>query len=58
MQRIALCVLDSTASMFGLCAFKDGVCHTMLEMVLRQLWPKEIVFTKLRSAHFVVWRAC
>lgn len=41
-----LCVLDSATSEFNLSAFTDDVCRTRLETTLRQLRPKEIVFTK------------
>ncbi|GJJ14893.1 hypothetical protein Clacol_009163 [Clathrus columnatus] len=41
-----ICVLDSATSQFDLCAFTDDVCRTKLETVMRQLRPKEIVYTK------------
>ncbi|VDB88830.1 unnamed protein product [Peniophora sp. CBMAI 1063] len=41
-----LCVLDSATSEFNLSVFTDDVCRTRLETTLRQLRPKEIVFTK------------
>ncbi|KAF8504398.1 DNA mismatch repair protein Msh6 [Russula emetica] len=41
-----ICVLDSATSEFNLSAFDDDVCRTKLETLLRQLRPKEIVFTK------------
>jgi DNA mismatch repair protein MSH6 len=43
-----ICVLDSATSEFNLSAFDDDVCRTKLETLLRQLRPKEIVFTKVR----------
>ena len=44
-----VCVLDCSTSEFNLCEFMDDVCHTKLETMMRQLRPKEILFTK-------VWR--
>lgn len=44
-----VCVLDSATSEFNLSAFDDDVCRTKLETLLRQLRPKEIVFTKVRD---------
>lgn len=46
-QNFGVCVLDSATSEFNLCAFEDDVCRTKLETLLRQLRPKEIVFTKV-----------
>ena len=43
-----ICVLDSATSEFNLSAFNDDVCRTKLETLLRQLRPKEIVFTKVQ----------
>ncbi|KAH7923446.1 DNA mismatch repair protein Msh6 [Leucogyrophana mollusca] len=40
------CVLDSATSQFNLSAFDDDVCLTKLETMIRQLRPKEVVFTK------------
>ena len=48
-------VLDSATSEFNLCAFDDDVCRTKLETLLRQLRPKEIVFTKVRYELPVVY---
>ena len=45
-----ICVLDSATSEFNLSAFDDDVCRTKLETLLRQLRPKEIVFTKVQYA--------
>ncbi|KAI0761142.1 DNA mismatch repair protein Msh6 [Irpex lacteus] len=45
-QKFGLCVLDSSTSEFNLSAFEDDVCRTRLETMLRQLRPKEIIFTK------------
>ena len=46
-KTFGICVLDSATSEFGLSAFEDDVCRTKLETLLRQLRPKEIVFTKV-----------
>lgn len=46
-QRFGLCVLDSATSEFNLSAFEDDVCRTKLETMMRQLRPKEIIFTKV-----------
>lgn len=46
-QKFGLCVLDSSTSEFNLSAFEDDVCRTKLETIMRQLRPKEIVFTKV-----------
>ncbi len=45
-----ICVLDSATSEFNLSAFDDDVCRTKLETLIRQLRPKEIVFTKVWQA--------
>ncbi|KAJ3556566.1 hypothetical protein NM688_g1958 [Phlebia brevispora] len=45
-QKFGICVLDSSTSEFNLSAFEDDVCRTKLETLMRQLRPKEIVFTK------------
>ncbi|EJC97743.1 DNA mismatch repair protein Msh6 [Fomitiporia mediterranea MF3/22] len=41
-----VCVLDSSTSEFNLSAFGDDACRTKLETMLRQLRPKELLFTK------------
>lgn len=46
-QSFGVCVLDSATSEFNLSAFEDDVCRTKLETLLRQLRPKEIIFTKV-----------
>lgn len=43
-------MLDSSTSEFNLSAFTDDVCRTKLETMLRQLRPKEILFTKVCSS--------
>ncbi|KAI0630999.1 DNA mismatch repair protein Msh6 [Trametes polyzona] len=45
-QTFGICVLDSATSEFNLSAFEDDVCRTKLETLMRQLRPKEILFTK------------
>ncbi|KAF9225721.1 DNA mismatch repair protein Msh6 [Gyrodon lividus] len=41
-----ICALDSATSQFHLSAFDDDVCLTKLETMIRQLRPKEVIFTK------------
>lgn len=48
-QSFGICVLDSATSEFNLSAFQDDVCRTRLETLMRQLRPKEIIFTKVSS---------
>lgn len=50
-QKFGLCVLDSSTSEFNLSAFEDDACRTRLETMMRQLRPKEIIFTKVRLTH-------
>ncbi|KAI0031342.1 muts domain V-domain-containing protein [Vararia minispora EC-137] len=45
-DSFGICVLDSATSEFNLSAFEDDVCRTRLETMMRQLRPKEIIFTK------------
>ncbi|OCH88410.1 DNA mismatch repair protein Msh6 [Obba rivulosa] len=45
-QTFGICVLDSSTSEFNLSAFEDDVCRTRLETMMRQLRPKELIFTK------------
>lgn len=42
-----ICVLDSATSEFNMSAFEDDACRTKLETLLRQLRPKELVYTKV-----------
>ena len=46
-KGFGICVLDSSTSEFNLSAFEDDVCRTKLETIIRQLRPKEILFTKV-----------
>ncbi|KAF7971488.1 hypothetical protein HWV62_20944 [Athelia sp. TMB] len=41
-----VCVLDSATSEFSLSSFEDDICRTKLETLLRQLRPKEVLYTK------------
>ena len=45
--NFGICILDSATSEFNLSTFDDDVCRTKLETLIRQLRPKEIVFTKV-----------
>jgi len=47
-HTFGVCVLDCATSQFNLSAFEDDVCRTKLETLMRQLRPKELVFTKVR----------
>ncbi|KAG1753520.1 uncharacterized protein EDB91DRAFT_1098327 [Suillus paluster] len=46
LSSFGVCVLDSATSQFSLSSFEDDVCTTKLETMMRQLRPKEVVFTK------------
>ncbi|TFK46819.1 DNA mismatch repair protein Msh6 [Heliocybe sulcata] len=41
-----ICVLDCSTSEFNISSFEDDVCRTKLETMMRQLRPKELVYTK------------
>ncbi|KAJ7273346.1 muts domain V-domain-containing protein [Mycena rebaudengoi] len=45
-STFGISVLDCSTSQFNLSAFEDDVCRTKLETLLRQLRPKELLFTK------------
>lgn len=45
-NKFGICVLDCSTSQFNLSAFEDDVCRTRLETLMRQLRPKELLFTK------------
>lgn len=47
LSSFGVCVLDSATSQFSLSAFEDDVCTTKLETMMRQLRPKEVIFTKV-----------
>jgi DNA mismatch repair ATPase MutS len=42
-------VLDCSTSQFNLSTFEDDVCRTKLETLMRQLRPKELLFTKVKT---------
>ena len=42
-----ICVLDSSTSEFNLSSFEDDVCRTKIETMMRQLRPKELIYTKV-----------
>lgn len=46
-NNFGICVLDCSTSQFNLSAFEDDVCRTKLETLMRQLRPKEVLFTKV-----------
>lgn len=46
-SSFGISVLDSATSEFNLSAFEDDVCRTKLETLVRQIRPKEMVFTKV-----------
>ena len=48
LSSFGVCVLDSATSQFSLSAFEDDICTTKLETMIRQLRPKEVIFTKVR----------
>ncbi|KAF8694706.1 hypothetical protein AX14_001931 [Amanita brunnescens Koide BX004] len=45
-KKFGVCVLDCSTSQFNLSALEDDVCRTKLETLMRQVRPKEILFTK------------
>jgi DNA mismatch repair protein MSH6 len=54
-NTFGICVLDSATSQFDLSSFTDDVCRTKLETIMRQLRPKEILFTKVRGHPPLLW---
>lgn len=48
-DRFGICVLDSSTSEFNMSSFDDDVCRTKMETMMRQLRPKEVIFTKVSS---------
>lgn len=48
-STFGICALDSSTSEFSLSAFKDDVCRTKLETMMRQLRPKEVIFMKVSA---------
>ncbi|KAF6764079.1 DNA mismatch repair protein msh6 [Ephemerocybe angulata] len=45
-NKFGICVLDCSTSQFNLTGFVDDICRTKLETLLRQICPKEFLFTK------------
>lgn len=46
-NSFGLCILDASTGEFNISTFVDDVCGTRLETIIRQLRPKEILFTKV-----------
>jgi DNA mismatch repair protein MSH6 len=46
-KKFGVCVLDCATSQFNLSALEDDVCRTKLETLMRQVRPKEVLFTKV-----------
>ncbi|KAJ7470392.1 muts domain V-domain-containing protein [Mycena latifolia] len=46
LSTFGVSVLDCSTSQFNLSTFEDDVCRTKLETLMRQLRPKELLFTK------------
>ena len=46
-HKFGICVLDCSTSQFNMSNFEDDVCRTRLETLMRQLRPKELLFTKV-----------
>jgi DNA mismatch repair protein MSH6 len=53
-STFGISVLDCSTSQFNLSAFEDDVCRTKLETLLRQLRPKELLFTKVYSIYAIL----
>ncbi|KAJ3722105.1 muts domain V-domain-containing protein [Lentinula guzmanii] len=45
-NTFGICVLDCSTSQFDLAIFEDDICRTKLETMIRQIRPKEMLFTK------------
>ncbi|KAJ4482025.1 muts domain V-domain-containing protein [Lentinula aciculospora] len=45
-NTFGICVLDCSTSQFDLAVFEDDICRTKLETMIRQIRPKEMLFTK------------
>jgi len=50
-NKFGICVLDCATSQFNLSVFEDDICRTKLETLMRQVRPKEILFTKVCTKH-------
>lgn len=48
-NTFGVCVLDCATSQFDLSVFQDDICRTKLETLMRQIRPKEMLFTKVSS---------
>jgi DNA mismatch repair protein MSH6 len=48
-----ICVLDCATSEFNLSVFEDDICRTKLETLIRQIRPKELLFTKASGGIFL-----
>ncbi|KAJ7043296.1 muts domain V-domain-containing protein [Mycena alexandri] len=46
LSTFGVSVLDCSTSQFNLSTFEDDICRTKLETLMRQLRPKELLFTK------------
>lgn len=46
-NKFGVCVLDCSTSQFNLSVFEDDICRTKLETLMRQIRPKELLFTKV-----------
>ncbi|KEP51775.1 MSH6-DNA mismatch repair-like protein [Rhizoctonia solani 123E] len=44
--EFGICVLDASTGEFNLSSFKDDIVRTRLETIMRQIRPKELVYTK------------
>ncbi|CAE6424470.1 unnamed protein product [Rhizoctonia solani] len=44
--EFGICVLDASTGEFNLSSFKDDVVRTKLETIMRQIRPKELVYSK------------
>jgi len=49
-NAFGLCILDSMTSQLDLSEFEVDICKTKLETIIRQLMPKESIFTKVLSS--------
>ncbi|CAK5264723.1 unnamed protein product [Mycena citricolor] len=45
-STFGISVLDCSTSQFNLSTFEDDICRTKMETLIRQLKPKELLFTK------------
>lgn len=52
-NSFGICVLDCSTSQFNLSAFEDDVSRTKLDTLMRQLRPKEVMYTKVCRAIYM-----